>query len=327
MLIPIALTLAFVAVVMAIQGAASVLFAARDRTQRVNRRLTLLERGMTPDEVYATLVRKPTAGQLGTATPDLYDRFFLYCRQAGLAISPQRLAVYVGAGALLLWIFSLVMLSALSGRAGVVNALISLFGAVVLALVAATVGLRMMRDRRLKQLETQLPLALDIVTRAIRAGHPVVSAVQLAAQEMGDPIGSEFGLIVDETTYGLEFKEALSNFARRTGSSDAHFFAVSVGIQSETGGNLAEILQNLSNVIRGRQTLALKVRALASEGRMSATVLSLLPVVLVGWLLLIEPDFYSSKFSDPIFWPVVVILGITYLIGQIIMNRIVNFKY
>ena len=327
MLIPIALTLAFVAVVMAIQGAASVLFAARDRTQRVNRRLTLLERGMTPDEVYATLVRKPTAGALGASTPDLYDRFFLYCRQAGLAISPQRLAVYVGAGALLLWIFSLVMLSALSGRAGVVNALISLFGAVVLALVAATVGLRMMRDRRLKQLETQLPLALDIVTRAIRAGHPVVSAVQLAAQEMGDPIGSEFGLIVDETTYGLEFKEALSNFARRTGSSDAHFFAVSVGIQSETGGNLAEILQNLSNVIRGRQTLALKVRALASEGRMSATVLSLLPVVLVGWLLLIEPDFYSSKFSDPIFWPVVVILGITYIIGQLVMNRIVNFKY
>ncbi len=325
--IPIALTLAFVAVVMGIQGAASVLFSARDRTQRVNRRLTLLEQGMTPDEVYATLVRKPSSGPLGAASPDLYERFFTYCRQAGLAMSPQRLAVYVGGAALLLWIFALVMLSVLSGKAGPVNALISLFGAVVLALVGATVGLRTMRERRLKKIEAQLPLALDIVTRAIRDGHPVISAVQLAAQEMGDPIGYEFGLIVDETTYGLEFKEALSNFARRTGSADAHFFAVSVGIQSETGGNLAEILQNLSNVIRSRQTLQLKIRALASEGRMSATVLSLLPVVLVGWLLLIEPDFYSSKFSDPLFWPIVFILGITYVIGQFVMNRIVNFKY
>lgn len=327
MLIPIALTLAFVAVVMAIQGAASVLFAARDRTQRVNRRLTLLERGMTPDEVYATLVRKPTAGQLGTATPDLYDRFFLYCRQAGLAISPQRLAVYVGAGALLIWIFSLVMLSALSGRAGVVNALISLFGAVVLALVAATVGLRMMRDRRLKQLETQLPLALDIVTRAIRAGHPVVSAVQLAAQEMGDPIGSEFGLIVDETTYGLEFREALANFAHRTGSEYVHFFAVSVSIQSETGGNLAEILGNLCSVIRSMQTLHLRVRALSAEGRMSAQILSALPIGLVCFLLLTSPSFYTTKFDDPLFWPVVMVVLCWYLLGQFIVNRMVNFKY
>jgi tight adherence protein B len=185
----------------------------------------------------------------------------------------------------------------------------------------------MRRNARLRKIEEQLPLALDIVTRAIRAGHPVVSAVQLAAQEMSDPVGTEFGLIVDETTYGLEFKEALANLARRTGSSDAYYFAVSVGILSETGGNLAEILTNLSDVIRGRLNLRLKVKALASEGRMSAVVLSVLPILLVGWLLFSNPSFYSSKANDPIFWPAVGVLGVLYLLGQFSINRIVNFKY
>ncbi len=121
--------------------------------------------------------------------------------------------------------------------------------------------------RRQKVFEGQLPLALDIVTRALRAGHPVVSAVQLAAEEMGDPIGSEFGLIVDETSYGLEFKDALLNFARRTGSPDAHYFAVSVGIQSETGGNLAEILTNLADVIRDRQSLTSAREGASQRGK------------------------------------------------------------
>jgi tight adherence protein B len=180
---------------------------------------------------------------------------------------------------------------------------------------------------RLKKIEEQLPLALDIVNRAVRAGHPVISAVQLAADELGDPVGSEFGLIVDETTYGVEFRDALANFARRTGSPDAHFFAVSVSIQSETGGNLAEILEGLANVMRGRATLGKRVRSLASEGRASATLLSVLPIFMVGLQFLIHPKVYTSKFSDPIFWPVVGIAGILYLIGWFIIRRIINFKY
>jgi tight adherence protein B len=91
------------------------------------------------------------------------------------------------------------------------------------------------RAKRLKLLEEQMPLALDVINRALRAGHPVVSAIRLAADEMGDPIGSEFGLIVDETTYGFEFRDALVNFARRTGSPDAHFFAVSISVQAGNG--------------------------------------------------------------------------------------------
>ena len=173
-----------------------------------------------------------------------------------------------------------------------------------------------------------MPLALDVINRAIRAGHPVVSAVQLAANEMGDPIGSEFGLIVDETTYGLEFREALINFARRTGSADAHFFAVSVGIQSETGGNLAEILEGLATVIRGRSTLAKRVKALVQRRtglRPAAQRAAGLPDRVHDAAT--RPYSTPSKFSDPIFWPTAVVVGVVYLLGLVMIRRIINFKY
>ena len=327
MLIPIAFVLAFVAVVLIIQAVASAAFSAGDRTRRVNRRLTLMESGMGRDQVYETLVRQKPGGRLAAAAPGLYERIAIYCRQAGLSMSPQRFAVAVGGAALLLWAAALVMLSVVTRGAILVTSIVSLVGAVGLAVVGGFALLSALRRRRLRKIEEQLPLALDIVTRAIRAGHPVVSAVQLAAEEMSDPIGSEFGLIVDETTYGLEFREALTNLAHRTGSPYAHYFAVSVGIQTETGGNLAEILGNLNATIRAQQSLHLRVKALASEGRLSAWVLSLIPLGLVSMVMLMSPGYYTSRMDDPIFWPTVGVIGLIYAFGQFVIYRIVNFKY
>jgi tight adherence protein B len=207
------------------------------------------------------------------------------------------------------------------------NAMISGVAAALLPGGGALFWLNMKRNARLKKMEDQLPLALDVVTRAIRAGHPVVAAVQLAANELGDPIGSEFGLIVDETTYGSEFKDALQSFAHRTGSEDAHFFAVSVSIQWETGGNLAEILEGLATVIRGRNTLGKRVKALGSEGRASAYLLSAVPVLVVLAQLLFSPSYYTTKFGDPIFWPVVGVVVALYAAGWAMIWRILNFRY
>jgi tight adherence protein B len=224
-------------------------------------------------------------------------------------------------------VIGLALLRAQSGAALLVNGSGSLVGSLALACAGVWFWVSGRRTARLKQIEAQLPLALDIVNRAIRAGHPVISAVQLAANEMSDPIGSEFGLIVDETTYGAEFRDALVSFARRTGSRDAHFFAVSVGIQSETGGNLADILAGLAAVIRGRGTLALRVNALSGEGKASAAILSALPVLLVGGMLLFQPRFYTDHFSDPVFWPAaIIILGI-FVLGQVLIQRIIHIKY
>ncbi len=323
LILPITLVFAFVATVLAIQAGASMFFASRARNKRVNRRLTLLESGVPAKQVYESLVRRQSTSGLSGIGGRIFDRFGLYLSQAGLTVSPMRLLAYAGGAVGLLWLLSTFVLGARSLQ----DTLTALVAAIILVSAVVWVWVSRQHAQRKKLLEEQLPLALDIIIRAIRAGHPVVSAVHLVTQEMGDPIGTEFGLIVDETTYGFEFREALANFARRTGSEDAHFFAVSVGIQSETGGNLAEILANLTNVIRGRITLGKRVQALASEGRMSAVVLSLLPLFLISFVGLTQPAFYTSKFADPIFWPIVTLTLILYGIGQVVMHRIVNFKY
>jgi tight adherence protein B len=324
---PMIYVLAFVAVVLMIQAVGGVLLASSDQNKRVNRRLTLLAQGMDRDAVFGTLVRSPASiGKQSGALGEFHEALNLRLKQAGLAITPVQFVSYVAMAGTGVWLLSLAIL-VVKGSSLVNGILTALVIAAVLAGVGAWVWLDGRRKKRLKKLEEQLPLALDIVIRAIRAGHPVISAVQLASEELGDPIGSEFGLIVDETTYGLEFKEALVSFARRTGSADAHFFAVSVGIQSETGGNLAEILEGLAAVIRGRQTLAKRVKALSSEGKASAVILSVLPLFLIGMMMLLAPTFYTSKFGDPLFWPVATAVLVVYLIGQVIIKKITTIRY
>jgi tight adherence protein B len=327
---PIIYVLAFVAVVILVQIAASLVFTRRDREQRVNRRLTMLGQGMSRDEVYTSLVRKgamasPLSGNARFVR--LFDRASLYCSQAGLTWTPLQVLGAAAAGAAVLWLMALSLAGPGNGIALLLNGAVSLVAALGLSCVGAWLWVRRLRNQRLKRLEEQLPLALDIINRAIRAGHPVISAVQLASDELSDPLGSEFGIVIDETTYGLDFREALANFAHRTGSPDAHFFAVSVAIQSETGGNLAEILEGLASVMRGRGTLGKRVRSLSSEGRASAIMLSVLPVGLVLFQLLTVPGVYSSKFSDPVFWPIVFLTAGVYLTGWLMVHRIINFKY
>jgi tight adherence protein B len=327
-LAPFIYVLAFLAVVLGIQSVAGIVYSARERNSSVNRRLSMLKSGMAPEDVYSSLVRRSTGPNIrNERLSGLYNRFDTYCRQAGLGVTPMRFLAFVLMATAAIWLVAISLFRDHSGLGLIAAAIFSLIGAAGLAGGAAWVWLSGRRASRLKKLEEQLPLALDVVVRAIRAGHPVVSAVQLAADELGDPIGSEFGLIVDEYTYGAEFKQALLSFARRTGSPDAHFFAVSVGIQSETGGNLAEILDGLASVIRDRRALGAKVKALSSEGKASALILSALPAFLISTLMLLQPTFYTSKFSDPVFWPVVAVILVLYLFGWLMIRRIVNFKY
>lgn len=320
--------LAFIAMVLAVQGVAGIYFSSRDSAQRTNRRLTLLASGMTQSDVYAKLVRRPVGGSSGGGfLGRLHDRFVLYCGQAGVESSPSQLLIIWGGATIALWLISFVMLHGADFAGFVLEAIFAFPASAVICGIFGWLWLSRMRARRLKQLEEQMPLALDVINRALRAGHPVISAIRLAADEMGDPIGSEFGLIVDETTYGHEFRDALVNFARRTGSSDAHFFAVSISVQAETGGNLAEILEGLATVIRGRSMLGKRVRALSSEGRASALLLSALPALLIAFISLTHPSYYTDKTSNPVFWPIAGGIFLSYLAGLVMIHRIINFKY
>jgi tight adherence protein B len=320
--------LAFVAMVVGVQSAAGFIFSSRDKNERTNRRLTMLASGMTHSEVYAALVRQPlTSPSQNARVSRLYEQLVRYYRQAGLEGSPMRALSLIGLASIALWLASFLFLRGGNLSGYVLNAVVAAPASLLICSLVFWVWLSRKRAKRMKQLEEQMPLALDVINRALRAGHPVVSAVRLAGEEMGDPIGSEFGLVVDETTYGYEFRDALVNFARRTGSPDAHFFAVSIGVQSETGGNLAEILEGLATVIRGRTMLSKKVKALSSEGRASALLLSVLPALLIGFMLVFQPAYYTSKFSDPIFWPTAGCVFLLYLVGIYLIRRIINFKY
>ena len=303
---PLIYLIAFVAVALLAWSIGSLFVSQGERRGRINRRMAMLESGAKPEEVYQRLLRRSASNLPEGDLRRLEDRVYDFIQQAGLGLSPLRLlGLWIG-GAAGLWVASLVLLQHAKGSALVLNGAVSMVGAAALSFLAIWIWISGQRRARLKKIEEQLPLALDIINRAIRAGHPIISAIQLAAQELGDPMGTELGLVVDETTYGLEFKQTLVNFAMRTGSEDVHFFAVSVGVQSETGGNLGEILEGLAAVIRGRVSLDLKVKALASEGRISAYILSALPVIVVGTLALLQPKFYTDKFSEPVFWPVVI---------------------
>jgi tight adherence protein B len=154
------------------------------------------------------------------------------------------------------------------------------------------------RTRRLWAIERQLPDTLDLMSRAMRAGHAFPSALQMAGSEAPEPIAGEFRITADEVNYGVSAQDALGNLGTRVPLTDLRFFVVAVAIQRETGGNLAELLDKLAALIRERLTLLGKVRVLSSEGRLSAWILSILPFALVALINLINPKFMSLLWRD-----------------------------
>jgi tight adherence protein B len=186
--------------------------------------------------------------------------------------------------------------------------------------------LQMRAAKTRKKMEEQFPVALDVFVRGLRAGHPIAAALDLLTVEMPDPIGSQFGVVVDEVTYGAELRDALQAMAERWDMDDMRMFVVSLSVQSETGGNLAEILDNLSKVIRERHSMMLKVRALSSEGRMTAVMLTILPVFAFTFLFIMNPGFYLDVADDPAFLPGFFVLIVMYIIGFIAIRRMVDLK-
>jgi tight adherence protein B len=183
------------------------------------------------------------------------------------------------------------------------------------------------RSRRIWAFGEQMPDAVDIITRGVRVGLPFSSALGLVSREMPDPIGTEFGMVADEIAFGLDIRSALENLFRRVGLEDLIFLAVAVSIQTQTGGNLGEILSRLSSLMRSRAKMRLKIRALSAEGRLSAIALSVFPFALFFIIELLSPAYYGSIRDNALVTPAIV-LGITLLlIGNIIMYRMVRFKY
>ncbi|SEK16474.1 MULTISPECIES: type II secretion system F family protein [unclassified Variovorax] len=203
----------------------------------------------------------------------------------------------------------------------------------VLTLVATAVAallpmlyLQRQRSRRLARMEKQLPDALDLVTRALRAGHSFASGVQMIGDEMADPIASEFRMVADEVNFGVSLQQALTNLSERVPLTDLRYFVVAVLIQRDSGGNLTEVLGNLSRLIRERLKLLARVRVLSSEGRLSAWILGLMPFALAGLMNLFNPEFMSPLWEDPAGQVVVKYMLILMLVGVVILRKIVKIR-
>jgi tight adherence protein B len=207
-------------------------------------------------------------------------------------------------------------------------------GSVVLAvpigLVAGAglpvLALIVIRNRRLMKFEAHLPEAIDTLVRSLRAGHPVQAAIRMIVREMPQPIGTEFAIVSDELTYGLDLETAMKNLHRRVGQQDLGLLVAAIGLQGKTGGNLAEVLGKLSSVIRDRLRMRLKVKALSAEARFSALVLSILPVAIFLILAVIAPSYYGEVWKFAIVKPVLIVAALWMLIGNVVMYRMVRFE-
>lgn len=246
--------------------------------------------------------------------------------EAGIEIPVERFMLYMAGATLTIGVvFPLV--GGIAGLLGSPTAVVILvLFALALGVVAPLAWISRIATRRIAKFEAQFPSALDIFVRGLRAGHPVSSAIELLVSEMPDPVAQEFGLVRAEMNYGADLRTALGNLAHRVNTPDVNMFVVSVAIQSETGGNLADILDGLARVIRERASMVLKVRALSSEGRMSAILLSILPVGSFSFIFATRPRFYLDAADDSLFLPGAAFILLLYLSAVFIMNRLVQIK-
>jgi tight adherence protein B len=199
-------------------------------------------------------------------------------------------------------------------------------GALFSGLLLPIVVLKFLRWRRQKAFSAQFPDAIDIIVRSLRAGHPVPIAITMVAREMPDPAGSEFGIVGDEITYGADLETAMRNLFFRVGTDDLPLFVTAVAIQGSTGGNLGEILENLSGVIRQRFKMRRKIRALAAEGRASALILSSLPICIFAAIQMSTPEFYAGVWHESMTKIALGLAGCWMAVGNAIMFRMVNFR-
>jgi tight adherence protein B len=322
------LVLVFASVLLFVETIIGAVTRSRAEGRAVNLRLTMIGRESSRLETLNSLRRNDfvLTGHLPPALQKYGQALERTLMAAGVTMATPRLLLLLAIAPAVLLAFIIILMFAAGSPIGPGRVLLVGTFAIVVGLAIPLLLLQAKAQRRRKKMQEQFPVALDVFVRGLRAGHPVAAALDLLTVEMPDPIGSQFGIVVDEVTYGAELRDALSAMAERWDLDDMRMFVVSLSVQAETGGNLAEILENLSKVIRDRQSMLMKVRALSSEGRMTAIMLTVLPVLTFSALFLMNPRFYLDVADDPLFMPGFGMLILLYLVGYITIRRMVDLK-
>lgn len=285
----------FAAVMLLVWGVYAAWQASRDpEAERVARRLrSVIKSDTRQEDVTITKDRRLSDN------PDLEPLL----RRLPLVRRLDRMLVQAGSAQL---VASLLAVCAACSSAGLVAALaLRLPLPAVLGCAVGAAGLPLLRlvrarDQRMVRFERQLPEALDMMGRAMRAGHAFPTALKLVADEVAAPLGEEFKTAFDEVNFGVSMADALNNLAQRVPSMDLQYFVVAVLIQRESGGNLTELLTSISGIVRDRQKLAGQVRVLSAEGRISAWVLCLLPFGAGFMMYAVNPETMGVLVNDPV---------------------------
>lgn len=293
-------------------------YYAKERVtqQQVNRRLTLMESTLDRGKVLELLRRE--RGLFGDSEWRIAQLLQLWLVQTGLRLDRKRL--FLAAAALTITLTGLTFL-------GLGATPIALPIGLAVSGAALVFIIRVIRGRRIAKFQQQLPDVVDIIVRGLRAGHPLVTAFSLVAKETSDPAGTEFGIAFDEITFGLDVPSAVRNLWGRVGDPDLLYLVTAISVQTQSGGNLADVLTRLSYMLRERSKLRLKVQAMTAEGRLTSGLLTVLPLILMGAISLINPKYYGDVWNEPAFRTAMYTAGVLLFVGNIILRRLVNFKY
>lgn len=284
---------------------------------RLNRRIQMLEKAVDRDKIIERLRKETSQHTGGTAIP-FYSLLAERAEKGAIAFSPLALvglmiAVSIGA-------FTALTLFTSAPQ------LVKYGGSAVMGVGGVWFWVNGKAKKRISMIEEQLPDAIDLIVRGLRVGHPFVQALSAAAREIPDPLGTELGLIADEAAYGRDMGEALAAFAERIDMQDLRFFAVAVTIQAQSGGNLAEILDGLSKVVRARFKLFRRVRAITAEAKWSGMFLSAFPILAMIMISTIKPDYYDEVKTTSLFIPTAIVVFVFLGVNVIYMRKMVNIQ-
>lgn len=308
---------AFIAALLASEALLVLFQSSHDRSNEVNRRMKMINRTGNRSAALTLLKNERKGGFTGTlrnALPSFHRSVWL----AGISVAPIKLMAAMG----IAWVILFAVIETFSTFPLPLSILLT----ALLSFLLPIMVIRIKAGKRMKLFGSQLPPSIDLIVRSLEAGHPVAIALGMVAREMPDPIGTEFGISVDEMTYGLRMDEALSNMVDRFPNGDLQFLIMAVQIQRTTGGNLGEILSNLSSIIRARQNMYKKIKAISAEGRASGYVVGLLPFVVGGLIMIVNPGYFTDVASDVLFIPLMAASFISLGLGCIVMWSMVNIK-
>ncbi len=315
---PLIYAFIFVGVFLMVEGVYLLIYGKTlRREKKVNRRLVLLQQGRDTEEVLNILRAEREGSERNERLP-VVGPLVEMARHASITLSVTQIILSVVG----LMAVAFLLLTLLTGAVVQIRIVVAL----VTGYAAFYIWLRGKAKKRIADFEEQLPDALDLMVRSLRVGHPITAAIGIVSQEMADPLGTEFGLIADEATYGMSVTDAIDRMAERVPVPDLRFLAIAMNIQATSGGNLAEILEGLSRVIRARFKLFRKVKAITAEARWSGWFLSVFPIIALLLVQVVQPNYYDRVSDHPLFLPGAIVTFILLGVNILFMRWLVNIK-